>query len=127
MYNIFKNNGLSINIEAKYEYVDFFDVTLNLSTGTYKPYKKPNDTLCYIHAHSNHPPVVMRKLPQDLRFPGECRLRSGLASINGIRPGTRSQKPAEVESCSSLGWSIAFCTTTDPASWLHIQQCWLAN
>ena len=35
---------------------DFLDVTLNLETFEYKPYRKPGDTPLYIHVHSNHPP-----------------------------------------------------------------------
>ncbi|GFR72572.1 inositol hexakisphosphate and diphosphoinositol-pentakisphosphate kinase 2 [Elysia marginata] len=64
MCSIFWNNGLNITIEANKKVVDFLDVTLNLNTGTYKPYKKPNDIVRYIHAHSNHPPVIIKNLVQ---------------------------------------------------------------
>ena len=36
--------------------VDFLDVTLNLKNGTFKPLKKPNDSLLYVHMSSSHPP-----------------------------------------------------------------------
>ena len=43
--------------------VNFLDVTLNLSTGLYKTYIKPNDTPLYVHKKSNHPPSIIRNLP----------------------------------------------------------------
>ena len=39
---IFNNYGLKITIEANQKIVNFLDVTLNLSTGKYQPYSKPN-------------------------------------------------------------------------------------
>ena len=42
---------------------DFLDVTFNLHTGKYFPYRKPiNDTL-YINIHSNHPSTIKKELP----------------------------------------------------------------
>ena len=50
--------------------VDFLDITLDLRTGSYKPYKKPNVCINYIHKESNHPPVIINNLPKgiELRF-----------------------------------------------------------
>ena len=42
---------------------DYLDVTFNLNDGSYKPYRKPNDTTTYVHKNSNHPPNVIEKLP----------------------------------------------------------------
>ena len=53
---IFKENGLSITADVNKKVVDFLDVTLNLSTGLYQPYHKPNSKINYIHRDSNHPP-----------------------------------------------------------------------
>ena len=33
--------------------IDFLDVTFNLMTGLYTPYKKPNDSLLYINTLNN--------------------------------------------------------------------------
>ena len=46
--------------------VNFLDVTFDLSTGKYKPYRKPNDDPLYIHKHSNHPPSILRQLPASI-------------------------------------------------------------
>ena len=35
----------------------------DLTNGTYKPYRKPNDEPLYINRSSNHPPSIIRELP----------------------------------------------------------------
>ena len=60
---LFKENGLSITIVMNASIVNFLDATLNLNTGKYTPYRKPNDTPLYINKHSNHPPKIIQQLP----------------------------------------------------------------
>ena len=38
---VFAKNGLKITIEANKKSIDFLDVTLDLRSGTFKPYMKP--------------------------------------------------------------------------------------
>ena len=66
MCKIFKRNSLQITIEANKKVVDFLDITLDLSTEIYKPYKKPNSNLTYIHKQSNHPPSIIKNLPKSI-------------------------------------------------------------
>ena len=63
---IFKDIGFSIDIQTNLKEVDFLDVTLNLQNGTYHLYKKPNEKLLYIHSSSNHPPQVIKQLPNSI-------------------------------------------------------------
>ena len=60
---IFKHIGFSIDIQTNLKEVDFLDVALNLQNGTYRPYKKANVKLLYIHSSSNHPPEIIKQLP----------------------------------------------------------------
>ena len=61
---LFKNNGLKIEITANNAIViDFHDVTLDMRTGNYKPYHKPNASLLYVHAQSNHPKSIKKNIP----------------------------------------------------------------
>ena len=53
---IFRQNGFKITIKANLKILDFFDVTLDLSSGIYKPYIKPNNSPVYVNASSNHHP-----------------------------------------------------------------------
>ena len=57
---IFGELGLRITIQTNLKVADFLDVTLNLDTESYYPYRKPNDRLVYIHCQSNHPQTSSR-------------------------------------------------------------------
>ena len=46
---IFKDNDLTITIEANAKDVNFLDMNLNLETGIYKPFMKENDSPVYVH------------------------------------------------------------------------------
>ena len=63
---IFKKHNLKITIEANKQVVDFLDVTFNLTNNTYRPYTKPNNTIQYVHKHSNHPPSILKNLPENI-------------------------------------------------------------
>ena len=45
---IFKKAGFKIEIQTHLKIVNFLDVTFNLANGTYRPYKKANESLLYI-------------------------------------------------------------------------------
>ena len=63
---IFQDFGFKFEIKTNLKIVDFLDVTLNLSNGTYSPYNKPNDQLLYVHTSSNHPPQIINMLPKSI-------------------------------------------------------------
>ena len=64
---VFNDICFSLEIETNLKEVDFLDVSLNLRNGTYRPYKKPNDRLLYIHSLSNHPPNVIKQIPNSIQ------------------------------------------------------------
>ena len=64
--DIFGKHGLKIIIEANKKIVNFLDVSLNLSTGTYMPFNKPNNIPLYINKKSNHPPRIVSNIPQSI-------------------------------------------------------------
>ena len=43
--------------------MDFLDVTFNLVTGKFFPFRKPNSQPLYINKKSHHPPTILRDLP----------------------------------------------------------------
>ena len=63
---IFQECGLKITIEANLKSVNFLDVNFNLETGIYRPFMKPNDTPLYVHANSNHPPGILKNIPESV-------------------------------------------------------------
>ena len=64
--NVFKSHGLKITIEANKKTVNFLDVTLDLTSGSYKPYMKPNNKLLYVHQQSNNPPALKNNIPLNI-------------------------------------------------------------
>ena len=62
----FKDLGFQIDIQCNLKQVNFLDVTFNLSTATYHPFKKENDKLLYINTSSNHPPTVIDQIPTSI-------------------------------------------------------------
>ena len=59
---IFHNEGLKITIDTNLTTTDFLDVTLDLCTGKYYPYRKPKDRPLDVNANSNHPPTILKQL-----------------------------------------------------------------
>ena len=53
---VFKHTEFKIEIKTHLKIVDFLDITFNISSGTYKPYRKPNEKLLYVNTSSNHSP-----------------------------------------------------------------------
>ena len=63
---IFKSNGLKITIAANKKTINFLDVTLNLTSGSFKPFMKPNHKILYVHQQSNHPPALLKNIPENI-------------------------------------------------------------
>ena len=61
---IFKEENLSITIEVNKKVTDFLDVTFDLSSSLFKPFMKPNDSPLYISKNSNHPPSILKNIPE---------------------------------------------------------------
>ena len=64
LHKLFRDHGLKITIVTAGPVANFLDVTLDLSDGTYKPFRKPNDIPVYINAASNHPPSILKHIPK---------------------------------------------------------------
>ena len=63
VFQIFKSLGLKVTIEANMNTTDFLDIVFNLGDGSYKPFRKENQTPMYVHCKSNHPPNIKKQLP----------------------------------------------------------------
>ena len=63
---VFKEEGLRITIDANKSIVNFLDVTLNMKNGTYRPYLKPGNTPKYVNKQSNHPPKILKAIPNNI-------------------------------------------------------------
>ena len=63
---IFQKNGLKITINTNLKIVDFLDVTFDLENDLYKPYLKPNNVILYVNIASNHPPSIVKNIPESI-------------------------------------------------------------
>ena len=63
---VFSEKGLKIIIEANKKVINYLDVTLNLNSGKHQPYMKPGNTPLYVHAMSNHPPEILKRIPESI-------------------------------------------------------------
>ena len=64
--NVFEKNKLKITIDANQKVTNFLDVTLDLQSGKFRPYKKPGNVTQYVHTKSNHPPAVIKAIPKGI-------------------------------------------------------------
>lgn len=53
-------------VEANLTRVNFSDVTLDLKSGKHLPYTKEGNIPLYVHRQSNHPPSILRNIPESI-------------------------------------------------------------
>ena len=66
LHCIFHQIGLKITAEVNNQIVNYLDVTLNLQTGRHSAYRKPNNDPLYIDSRSNHPPSIIKHVPNSI-------------------------------------------------------------
>ena len=59
-------SNFTITVEINLPRMDMLDVTFDLPSGKYWPYRKPNNEPLYIHSKSNHPPSILKHLPKNI-------------------------------------------------------------
>ena len=93
---IFQKNKLSIPIEMNLKVVNFLDITLDLNSGVFKPYMKPNNSPQYINKKSNHPPAIIKSIPE--------AVNKRLSSISQNEQVFNSAKPPYQEALAKSGF-----------------------
>ena len=64
LHKLFRSHGLKITIASTGPVANYLDVTLDLYDGTYRPYRKPNDSPVYINAATNHSASILKHVPK---------------------------------------------------------------
>ena len=64
LHQTFQEEGLKITVENPSHVVDFLDVTLNCADASYRPFRKENSTTEYVNKNSNHPPHIIKRIPE---------------------------------------------------------------
>ena len=94
---VFAKNNLRITIEANKKVVNFLDVTLDLTTEKYKPYSKPTNTPLYVHSKSNHPPCIIKNIPE--------AINKRLSEISSDEEAFKEAAPPYQEALQKSGYS----------------------
>ena len=55
-----------ITIEANKSIVNFLDVPLDLHSGKHYPFTKEGNIPLYVHKKSNHPPSILKNIPDSI-------------------------------------------------------------
>ena len=63
---VFRDNDLKITVEANTTKVNFLDVRLDLRSEKYYPYTKEGNIPFYVHKKSNHPPSILKNIPESI-------------------------------------------------------------
>ena len=100
LHAVFQAEGLKITIENPSTVVNFLDVTFNSTDGSYRPFRKDSSITEYVNRHSNHPPQIIKRIPEIVQqrlitisssreifeeskcFYEECLRKSGYTSVN---------------------------------------------
>ena len=97
---IFARHGLSTTATANLKVVDFLDLTFDLGEGTFKPFCKPGNIPIYVHKDSNHPPSVIRKIPESVNH--------RISSISSNEKIFKDAAPQYQEAIKKSGYNYTF-------------------
>ena len=111
---IFKHNSLQITIEDNKKVVDFLDITLDLRTAIYKPYKKPykkpNSNFTYFYKQSNHPPSIIKNLPKSINKRLSTNSKNTQIFNDACRPYTEALKRMDTTQIYNLNGRVLIKT-----------------
>ena len=94
---VFNKHGLSVTGDANKKIVQFLDVELNLSDGSYKPYIKPNDKPLYVNMNSNHPSSIKKNIPE--------AINKRLSALSSSEEMFKSVAPLYQEALKNAGYN----------------------
>ena len=57
---------MRITIEANKKIINYLDITFYLDTGKHEPYIKPGNKPQYTNVQSNHPPTIIKAVPDGI-------------------------------------------------------------
>ena len=99
LHRCFKDENLKIVVNVNMVKVDFLDIHLNIETGITRPFKKPNNTLQYIHKDSNHPKNIKKNIPE--------MIGKRLSSLSSTRQIFEEEKMPYEEALKQSGYSTS--------------------
>ena len=64
LIGFFAQFDLKITVQANVKRTDYLDILFDLESGLHRPFRKDDNVPCYINVQSNHPPHIIRNLPE---------------------------------------------------------------
>ena len=102
----FSDHNLKLTIEANKKCINFLDVTLDLRSTSYKPYMKPGNIPQYVNRQSNHPPSVLRRIPEVIN--------RRLSHISSDKQSFEAACPSYQEALSKSGYEFKLHYNPEP-------------
>ena len=93
--------------------MNFLDVTPDLTNEKYKPYLKPKSTPLYVHSKSNHPPFMIKNVPETIN--------KRLSEISSDEEAFNEAAPPYQEALCKSGYSHTL-KFTPPHSPVNLQK-----
>ena len=98
---IFHENDLKITVEANKTKVNFLDVTLDLQSGKHYPFTKEGNVPLYVHKKSNHPPSILKNIPDSIN--------KRLSEISSDQECFDNAKTVYQEALNKSGYNYNLC------------------
>ena len=118
----FKEIELNITAKTNLFQTDFLDVTFNLKSNKFFPYRKPNDHPLYINNQSNHPPSIRKQLP-DMINDRISKLSHNQDSFNQASPlYTKALKNSGYKTNMTYNKAVSAESKNDKQKKMHIQK-----
>ncbi len=105
----FSDHTLKVTIEANKKSVNYLDITLHLRSRTYKPFNKPGNMPQYVNHNSNHPPCIVRSLPESIN--------RRLSNISSDRESFDVTIPIYKEALEKSGYGYKLLQATTTRNW----------
>ena len=103
---VFNGMGLKIEVNTCLKSVNYLDITLDLETGSFQPYRKPNDNPIFINSKSDHPPAIIRNIP--------TAVNKRLSELSHNEDSFKHSSMVYREALTNSGHKPAFSYTTYP-------------
>ena len=103
---LFQSFDLKITVESNLSQVNFLDITFNLNSNKFWPFRKPNDIPLYIHAKSNHPPSIIKEVPR--------MVLNRLASLSCTKSEFEKSAPPYIDALKKSNFKVNLNHTTFP-------------
>ena len=64
---LFKEKDLDVIIQCNLKITNYLSITRNLNDDSYRPHRKPNEEIKYIHINSDHPSSINKEISRSVK------------------------------------------------------------